>query len=262
MAEEQRGVGDVAGQRAGLVERRGEGDHPVAADGAVGRLQPDDPAQRRRLADRAAGVRADRPRREAGRDGGGAAAARAARDARAVPRVEHRPVGRVLVRRAHRELVLVGLAQQRRPGSRQALHDGGRVGRPVALEDPRPGLARHALGAEQVLDRERHPAERALRPAPPARRRRPRVKALSSSAAPAAVGLEELEGASSPAATASTACAAVSAGRGRSCRPAGSGPGSRRRRPRARWPSTTSRGSHGRGSSARSACRPRPRASW
>ena len=30
--QQQRGVGDVAGQRAALVERRGEGDHPVARD--------------------------------------------------------------------------------------------------------------------------------------------------------------------------------------------------------------------------------------
>ena len=59
-------VGDVAGERAGLVERGGEGDHPVAADRAVGRLEPDDPAQRGGLADRAAGVGADRPRRRAG----------------------------------------------------------------------------------------------------------------------------------------------------------------------------------------------------
>ena len=58
-AQQQRGVGDVAGERARLVERRREGDHPVAADRAVGGLQPDDPAQRGGLADRAAGVGAD-----------------------------------------------------------------------------------------------------------------------------------------------------------------------------------------------------------
>ena len=78
-AEQQRGVGDVAGQRAGLVQRGGEGDHPVARDRAVGGLHPDDPAQRGGLADRAAGVGADRPRREARGHGGGAAARGAAR---------------------------------------------------------------------------------------------------------------------------------------------------------------------------------------
>ena len=40
-----------------LVERRGEGDHPVAGDPPVGRLQPDDAAERRRLADRPARYR-------------------------------------------------------------------------------------------------------------------------------------------------------------------------------------------------------------
>ena len=77
--EEQRGVGDGGGERADLVEARGEGDQPVAADRAVGRLDADDAAQRRRLADRAAGVGAERQRREAGGHGGGAPARRAAR---------------------------------------------------------------------------------------------------------------------------------------------------------------------------------------
>ena len=116
-AEQQRRVGDVAGQRPALVERGGEGDHPVARDRAVGRLQADDPAERRRLADRAAGVGADRAGREAAGDDRGRAAGGAARDPLAVPGVEHRPVGRVLVRGAHRELVHVGLAEHpaRRP---------------------------------------------------------------------------------------------------------------------------------------------------
>ena len=86
----------------------------------------------------------------------------------AVPWVEHRPEAGVLVRGAHRELVLVGLAQQRRAGLGELLDHGRRVRRPVALEDPRARLARHAFGAEQVLDRQRHPAQR--RPAPCRRR--------------------------------------------------------------------------------------------
>ena len=57
----QRGVRDVARERAALVERRGEGDHAVARDRAVGGLEPHDPAERGRLSDRAAGVGADRP---------------------------------------------------------------------------------------------------------------------------------------------------------------------------------------------------------
>ena len=49
--QQQRGVGDVAGQRPALVERGGEGDHPVAGDRPVGRLQ----ARRSRTATRAGG---------------------------------------------------------------------------------------------------------------------------------------------------------------------------------------------------------------
>ena len=118
--EQQRRVGDVAGQRPALVERGGEGDHPVARDRPVGRLQADDPAERRRLADRAAGVGADRAGRQAAGDDRRRAAGGAAGNALAVPRVEHRPVGRVLVRGAHRELVHVGLAEHRAPRPRSA----------------------------------------------------------------------------------------------------------------------------------------------
>ena len=57
----------------------------VARDGAVGRAQADVAAERRRLLDRAAGVGAERPRREAGRDRGRRAAARAAGHARRGP---------------------------------------------------------------------------------------------------------------------------------------------------------------------------------
>ena len=142
-AEQQRAVGDVAGERAGLVERGRERDHPVAADRAVGRLHPDDPAQRGGLADRAAGVGADRPRGDAGGDGGRASTARTAGHARRVPRVERRAVGRVLGRRAHRELVLVGLAQQRPAGLEQL---GARSSRCTAGGSPRGSSSRPGSG--------------------------------------------------------------------------------------------------------------------
>ena len=118
--KQQRGVGHVAGQRARLIERGGERDHPVARAGAVGRLHADDPAQRRRLADRAPGVRSDRPRGKAGGHRRGASARGSSGHPPAIPGVEHRPEARVLVRGAHRELVLVGLPQQRRAGVRAA----------------------------------------------------------------------------------------------------------------------------------------------
>ena len=156
LAQQQGGVGDVAGQWPALVERGGEGDHAVARDRPVGRLQPDDPAERRRLADRAARVGADRPRGQAAGDRRGRAAGGAAGYAIAVPRVSHRPVGGVLVRGAHRELVHVGLAQQPRPGLGEAPDRRRRVGRAIALEDPRSRRGLDPLGAEDVLDGDRH----------------------------------------------------------------------------------------------------------
>ena len=90
------------------------------------------------------------------------AARGAAGHALAVPRVPHRPEAGVLGRRAHRELVQVGLAEHRRAGRRAGCATaGGRVRRAVALEDARARGARHALDAEEVLDRHRHAAQRA-----------------------------------------------------------------------------------------------------
>ncbi len=161
--QQERRVGDVAGQRPALVERGGEGDHPVAGDRPVGGLQADDPAERRGLADRAAGVGADRPGRQPARDRRRRAARRPSRDPLAIPGVAHGPVAGVLVRGAHRELVHVRLAEQPGAGVGEPAHRGGRVRRPVALQDPRPGGGLDPLGAEDVLDGDRRAAERARR---------------------------------------------------------------------------------------------------
>ena len=169
-AQRERAIAHGAGERAHLVERAGERHHAVAGDGAVGRLHADDAAQRGRLADRAAGVRPQRERRHAGRHGGRRAAARAAGDALAVPGVARRAVGGVLGRRAHRELVHVGLAELDEPLGLAAAHHGRRVGRPVALQHARSRRRRHAADAEQILvgDRAR-PRCRCGRPASSAR---------------------------------------------------------------------------------------------
>ena len=66
--EQQGGVGDGGGEGPDLVERRGEGDEPVAGDQAVGGLQPHHAAEGGRLADRAAGIGAQGDRGEAGGD--------------------------------------------------------------------------------------------------------------------------------------------------------------------------------------------------
>ena len=145
----------------GLVERGGERDQAVAADAAVRRLHADRAGDRGRLADRAAGVGADRERRLERGDRGRRAAAGAAGDAVQVPRVVGRPEGRVLGRGAHGELVHVGLAEDHHAGLAQPAHHRRVVRRPPALEDPRPAGRRHALGGDDVLERQRYAGQRA-----------------------------------------------------------------------------------------------------
>ena len=64
---------------ARVVQRGGERHHAVAAAPAIGRLDPGDPAQRRRLPDRAAGIGPRRAHRQPGRDRRRRPAGRAAR---------------------------------------------------------------------------------------------------------------------------------------------------------------------------------------
>ena len=149
-------------ERADLIERRAEGEQAVARDAAVGRLEADDAAERARLADRAAGVGAERDRRQAGRHRDRGAAARPARDAIQRPRIARHAERRVLGRRAHRELVAVGLAEDDRAGRFQALDGRRGEGRHEALEDPRGGGGRHVARAEVVLHRHRHAEQRPI----------------------------------------------------------------------------------------------------
>ena len=158
--EQQGGVAGVAGERPDLVQAGGEGHDPEPADAAVCGLHADDAAQRGGLADAAAGVRADAQRRmKRGDDGGGTAGA-AAGDARQIPGVGRRTVGRMLGRGAHRELVHVRLAQDHGSGGSQPGGDGRVERRDVALEDPRAGGRLTALDRDQVLERHRDAAQR------------------------------------------------------------------------------------------------------
>ena len=63
--QRERRVGDRRRERADLIERRREREQAVARDAAVGRLEADDAAERRGLADRSAGVGAERERHHA-----------------------------------------------------------------------------------------------------------------------------------------------------------------------------------------------------
>ena len=149
-----------ARDRAGLVEGARHGDEAVAGDRAVGRLDADGAGDGGGLADRAARVRADRQRRLVGGDGRRGAAAGAAGDPLEVPRVARVAVRRVLGGRAHRELVHVGLAEDRQPGGLDPLDERRVVRRHPALEDLRAGRGRLALGHDDVLDGDRHAGQR------------------------------------------------------------------------------------------------------
>ena len=154
------------GDRSGLVERGGEGDHAPAGTTSVGGLDPHCAREGRRLADRAAGVGGGRPKAEARRDGGrGAARGPAGRKGRIValtsPGADHRPEGRGLVGRAHGELIQVQLAQHDRAVAPELGGHGGLIGRREGAQDPAAGGGSHALGAEQVLDPKRNSIKRA-----------------------------------------------------------------------------------------------------
>ena len=86
-AQDQRRIRDRPTERADLIERAGERDQTVARHAAVTRLEPDDAAQRRRLANGAACVGAQGCGRHPGRDRRRRAAAGAARNAPQVPRI-------------------------------------------------------------------------------------------------------------------------------------------------------------------------------
>ena len=87
-------------------------------------------------------------------------AARAAGRARRIVRIARRTERRVLVRRAERELVQVGLADEHRAGLPQ-MGDGRRVALgDVALAHARRRGGRRAADVEQILDRDRHAVQR------------------------------------------------------------------------------------------------------
>ena len=61
-----------------------------------------------------------------------------------------------LIRRTHRELVHVGLAEHHRARVPEILRHRRFIRRHEILEDPASRCGAHAFGAEQILDAERH----------------------------------------------------------------------------------------------------------
>src|SRR2546427_7186704 len=146
-------------ERADLVERGRERDHAPSRDAPVRGLHADDAAERCRLADGSAGVRAEREEHLASGDRDRGSARRPTRDTVFAPRVLDRSERGVLVRASHGELVEVCLADHHRAVRVETLDHGRGVRRDVALEDARPRGRRDALRADDVLARPGDAAE-------------------------------------------------------------------------------------------------------
>ena len=143
-----------------MVERRRKRHQAVTRYAPISAHHPDHARERRGLTDRAAGVRAQRGRRQVRGDGRRRAAARAARDPREVSRVVSGKETGVFRRRTHSKFVAIRLAEDRSSGGLQPLDGGGVVWGNVTLEDARGAGGSHALRRKDVLDGHRHARKR------------------------------------------------------------------------------------------------------
>ena len=150
-AEHQGRILGRARDDARLVEARREGDHPVARHPAVRGFQAGRARQRRGLPYRATRIGARRRRHDPRCHRRGGAARRTAGRTFKVPGVPDRAEIAGLVRRAHRELVHVGLAEHDGTGIGQPFDDRRVVRRHEILEHPRTAGRQHAAGTEDVL---------------------------------------------------------------------------------------------------------------
>ncbi len=133
-----RRIGHRPRQRPHPVQRRPEGNQPIARHAPVGRQHTDHPAERRRLPDRPTGVRPQRRHTQSRSHRRSRPAGRPTRHPVGRPRIPHRLVRGVFVRRSHCKLVAVQLAQHHGSGRLQLRHDGGVVRRMPTRQDLRP----------------------------------------------------------------------------------------------------------------------------
>ena len=106
----------AAGHWAGVIERFRERDNTFYADETERGFQSDDPAERRRNAYRAAGVRAGGGVSDSHRESSRRSSARASRDAIEIPGIPRRAEMRVFIGNAVGEFVHVGFADHDRTG--------------------------------------------------------------------------------------------------------------------------------------------------
>ena len=158
---QERGIQHGPRDGADLVERGGERDRAVAADAAVGGLDAD------RAGD-AAGWRIEPPVSLPSASGASNAATAAAEPPPDRPGMRSRshglrvgPYAECSVDEPIANSSMFVLPSGTSAGVAQPGDDGRVVGRHPALEHPRARRRRHAARAQHVLDRDRHPGERA-----------------------------------------------------------------------------------------------------
>src|SRR5215472_169013 len=161
--EERRRVEDGTSNRPDLIECAGEGNHSIPREAPVGWLEPHCIGQRCRLADASSGIGSQGAEYLPSSDSCGGAAGRAPWRATQIPRIVGGKESGGFSRRAHRELVLIQLAEDRQAGAFEKLHCGGVVGRNESGEDFRSSGGLHPLGKEEVFHRDRNSIQRAQR---------------------------------------------------------------------------------------------------
>ena len=139
--EQDRTVADIARHRPRLIERRSKSDHAPARAAAIGRLDSRNADKACRLADRTASIGPRRARAQPRGDRGGRSARRPARRERrgvpaTPPRRNHIAERAGFVRRAHRELVKVELAEHPRARAPELRRDGRFILRHKAFKNP------------------------------------------------------------------------------------------------------------------------------
>ena len=155
-----RDVGNGRGEWPEVIERARQRDDALGRNLTDGRLQSNDAAGGGGDADGSARVAAERRQRHAGGDRNRRSAARPSRRPRRIDRIANGTERGVLARRAERELVEIGLANQH--GARMPqLRDDRRIrGCDVPLAYPRRRRRRDARDVDQILDGDRHAVQR------------------------------------------------------------------------------------------------------
>ena len=140
-----------AGEDTCLVEAGREGDHAVTRHASVCRFDARHTGERRRLANRTAGIGAGGERCHARRGGGGRPAGRPAGDFAGIPGVLDGAIETGLIGGAHGELVHIGLGQHDGAGLLEPRHHGRVVGRDEVVQHARTAAGAHPVGAENVF---------------------------------------------------------------------------------------------------------------